>query len=1289
MDEQKIGVKALRAPEAPTRDEVEDHEASGHSNYRSWCRACVAGRGRTDAHKTQESDEHALPTVAIDYGYLGDPGGGGEDGVHDGASPILVLRSGRDRWTSAEVYPSKGVQNVWCAKRLAAELGQVPWTRFTLKSDQEPAIMALKTAAARLVQAATGKEVVLEESPVSDSSANGLAENAVKEVKGVIRSLRWAFDELHGIKLDVQSPVLPWMVRHAGSMMSRARRGRDGRTAFELRKGRPYRRRLPAFGEKVMYLKAGKQKSRLEDRWLEGLFLGVQDRSDEVVVGTRDGVYKARTVRRLDPVQRRDAALAREMRGLPWEPIPGEPSEGGEIPAAMIRVVADPVVPAAELPRAMMVQEPVRRKLYVRRAEIEAYGETPGCQGCMDLILGTGRAVAHSADCRARIEAAMLASGGAEARQRVEDARRRVGTSAAVAVEPGLPPSPAASSGERPAGPEPAPKRARSVEGDSQVVSEAQVDQDMDAALMALGVCAVDVMEVFCPGRFTSRASAFDLRPGLALDLRTGWNLDRQADVECAWTAWRETKPALLVLSPMCKAFSVLQNLVKGSEKYEETKRQGLAHLVMSMQFAKAQVAAGRRFLFEHPWSAWSWKLPAVVEVMNLPGVQVVKGHQCCFGQKSVDPDGVERLVLKPTGWMTNAPHIAAALGRRCGNEWRPEAERHRHASLMSSRASATERYPPKLVTEVLKALRAELVQDGCLGALEVGPTVEEQDAVQAAAKGGEYKDVLDRVTGEVLDGRGVAKAREEEMQYMRSLKVFEYVAEEEAREITGRPPISVDWVDTNKGDRERPVLRSRLVVQETRRISTLGPEDAAAIFAATPPLEALRFVLSQAMTEQRDDRQMERVVAFLDISRAHLHSPIRREVFVKACREDHECPEGHCWRLLKAMYGLRDAGACFDKRVEEIMEELGYRVGRFSPCLYYNVKSMVVVFRHGDDFVVLGRRADVKEFAAQLGEKLIVKERGTLGPRKDLGDVSEIVVLNRIVRWCPAAGDQRERIEIEADARHVAVLAQQMGLVANSKPAVTPGIKDDGAYGEELDEARRAIFRSAAMRLAYLAQDRPEICFASKEIARCMQAPDEAAWTALKRAVRFCLGAPRIVWKFARQPPVSYVDVWSDSDHAGCRRTRRSTSCSVLMHGKHLLRVSSTTQTVIALSSGESEFYAAVKSISMALGAEEMGKDIGVTLKPRVKYDATAGAGIASRRGVGKVRHLHTPALWVQRFVQEGRVQLVKVAGDKNVADLGTKHVTKKVMWNLMCAMSVHAEGGRSALALRASGEV
>ena len=65
-----------------------------------------------------------------------------------------------------------------------------------------------------------------------------------------------------------------------------------------------------------------------------------------------------------------------------------------------------------------------------------------------------------------------------------------------------------------------------------------------------------------------------------------------------------------------------------------------------------------------------------------------------------------------------------------------------------------------------------------------------------------------------------------------------------EARRVTGNPPITVRWVDVNKGDNTTPNVRSRLVARQIRQAG----EDA--IFAPTPPLESLRSILSLAMTD-------------------------------------------------------------------------------------------------------------------------------------------------------------------------------------------------------------------------------------------------------------------------------------------------------------------------------------------------------------------------------------------------------------------------------------------------------
>ncbi len=59
------------------------------------------------------------------------------------------------------------------------------------KSDSEPAILALKEAARR----ETSVEIIREEAPVGDHQANGVAENAVKNVQGQFRVLRGALEQ--------------------------------------------------------------------------------------------------------------------------------------------------------------------------------------------------------------------------------------------------------------------------------------------------------------------------------------------------------------------------------------------------------------------------------------------------------------------------------------------------------------------------------------------------------------------------------------------------------------------------------------------------------------------------------------------------------------------------------------------------------------------------------------------------------------------------------------------------------------------------------------------------------------------------------------------------------------------------------------------------------------------------------------------------------------------------------------------------------------------------------------
>ena len=120
-------------------------------------------------------------------------------------------------------------------------------------------------------------------------------------------------------------------------------------------------------------------------------------------------------------------------------------------------------------------------------------------------------------------------------------------------------------------------------------------------------------------------------------------------------------------------------------------------------------------------------------------------------------------------------------------------------------------------------------------------------------------------------------------------------------------------------------------------------------------------------------------------------------------------------------------------------------------------------------------------------------------------------------------------------------------------------------------------------------------------------------------------------------------------------------------MLGSHCVKHWAKTQPTISLSSGEAELSGIGSGISQALGIQSIARDLGLDLKLRVHTDATAAIGIARRRGLGKIRHLDTTDLWVQEKVRSGQIELLKVAGTDNPADMMTKYVERPTLTKMI----------------------
>ena len=82
---------------------------------------------------------------------------------------------------------------------------------------------------------------------------------------------------------------------------------------------------------------------------------------------------------------------------------------------------------------------------------------------------------------------------------------------------------------------------------------------------------------------------------------------------------------------------------------------------------------------------------------------------------------------------------------------------------------------------------------------------------------------------------------------------------------------------------------------------------------------------------------------------------------------------------------------------------------------------------------------------------------------------------------------------------------------------------------------------------------------------------------------------------------------------------------------GGHVIKGWSAIQNVIALSSGEAEFYVMVKAASQLIGMRVMFADWGIITKAKMITDATAAMGISQRRGMGSIRHIEASQLWTR----------------------------------------------------------
>ena len=498
-------------------------------------------------------------------------------------------------------------------------------------------------------------------------------------------------------------------------------------------------------------------------------------------------------------------------------------------------------------------------------------------------------------------------------------------------------------------------------------------------------------------------------------------------------------------------------------------------------------------------------------------------------------------------------------------------------------------------------------------------------------------EDQWDEITGKELDKEKVFKGRVKELAKFAERRVYVHHPRDQAMLDEGGKFVRTRWVQTVKGDE----VRCRLVAQE---FAHGDPRED--LFAGTPPLFAARLLVSQAASRPQKDWTL----MCLDVSCAFLYAPIKRKIYIELPSEDPRSASGE-WvgKLEKALYGTRDAPQAWLEELGTTLDNLGFKASAYFPGLYHHEGLQVTMVTHVDDLLCCGPPEALRRVRTELQQKYEVK--GEVMEQ----EVQELRFLGRVITR------SEEGFCWQEDPKHRQILLEEWGMSECNGVGTPIAVEKEIMEEEEMPPTEAKMFRRTAARLNYLAQDRPDLAVAANLLARSMSRPMKNDSIKVKRVLRYLQSHPSCKLMYAYQGPPQGLTILTDSDWAGDATTRRSTSGLMVIMGGHLIHFASRMQKTVALSSGEAELNALVLGLSEGLGISNVLKEWGSPSSIGCFCDSSAARGIASRVGVGRIKHLEVRQLWIQEQIRRGRAYIEWLPRKSNSADALTHACTEE----------------------------
>ena len=491
-------------------------------------------------------------------------------------------------------------------------------------------------------------------------------------------------------------------------------------------------------------------------------------------------------------------------------------------------------------------------------------------------------------------------------------------------------------------------------------------------------------------------------------------------------------------------------------------------------------------------------------------------------------------------------------------------------------------------------------------------------------------------------------RAMDEEMQSHQSNGTWELVEKpDDAHLLDSRWVYRIKFQPNGSIDR----YKARLCLKGFRQRAGIDFFDT---FASVCRYETIRCLLALVSSQRLNMLQFDVSVAFLN---GDLH-----ETLYMRQPEGYENGNPNIVCLLKkSLYGAKQAPKCWSEKINASLKAIGLNPSESDPCLFLGAIAgdPIWLLLYVDDGLCVAKKSQSIDFVlAHLKSQFELKVNN---PNIFIGLQLEFTYEGIVLHQRKYIGDLLARFQMN-DCKP-STLPIQSGLDFLQK-------------GDEPTCDQSIPFRQLIGALLFIVRtSRPDVAFAVCKLAQFSHCYQDHHFQYAKGILRYLKGTASLGLLFRFDYP-AILQGFTDSDYAGDRIDRKSTSGFVFFIGPCLVTWQSKKQTVTALSSTEAEYISLGEGVKEALWLRRLCADLGVAQEgpTSVRVDNQSTIRLAENPTFhNRTKHVEIKFHFVRDLVAKGHISVDYVPTTEQAADACTKALPKvtlsrmKILWNML----------------------